>query len=308
MADKAKPDFMADKLFDVEHALILYALSYLTIPAEALYDKDRLKDYEALVADCHIYIVGFVPQIDLKDMKLEGTDLRMSFEILAKRYDLVWETDEGFELVEIDGSWHLTKEGLFADPPGQEACCLRLHEKYGIGTFLVKYIGQAYGKDGSRNALDRLMKHEKLQEIAIKGVPAGYKLQVLMLAIAPANKILTVFNPWAKDDTQGDARINQGLDKLFGTTEKERVCLYEAALIRYFMPDYNFEFKESFPSTNLKILQDCYSKDFSAVSAEILFDEMPFTLYSETAKKTDHHLAFFDLHEDTDRKVFFATA
>lgn len=37
--------------------------------------------------------------------------------------------------------------------------------------FDIQYIGQAYGKSGSRNALDRLRKHETVQKIALQGVP-----------------------------------------------------------------------------------------------------------------------------------------
>lgn len=297
---------LENKKFDVEHALILYALSYVTIPAEGLYDRERMAEFADLTAKCHIYIVGFVPKTALTNIVLNGRDLRMSFEVLGKNYDIVWVMDEGVSLVEKDGAWFLSKDGVLADPPPLDMCAIRLNQQFGTGQFLVKYVGQAYGKDGSRNALDRLMKHEKLQEIAIKGVPDGYRFQVLMLAIAPGNRVVTVFNPRAEDSSQGRDRISKGLDKLFGTTEKERVCLYEAALIRYFLPAFNREFTDSFPSTNLKILQDCYEKDFSAVSAEINFDEFPFTLYSESVPAKDHHMAFFDLHDDAARKVFFA--
>lgn len=294
------------KQFDVEHVLSLYALSFITIPAAGLYDKERLAQFGDLVKDCHIYVVGFVPKIDLKDMTLEGVNLIMTFEVLGKRYDLKWILDEGVGLVEKDGAWFLTKDGELADPPGHELCLDRLNREFGTGKFLVKYIGQAYGKDGARNALDRLIKHEKLQEISIKGVPEGHHLQIVMFAIA-TTRVLTSFNPFAKDKSKSDERIGHGLDKLFGTSEKERVALYEAALIRYFMPAYNIEFKDSFPSTNLNILQDCYDKDFSGVVAEILFEEeFPLTLYSETVKPKDHHTAYFDLHDDDARRSFFA--
>lgn len=299
---------LSGKMFDVEHTFNLYALSYVTVPAEGLYDAERLKEHAELIKDCHIYIVGFVPKIDLKNMTQNGTKLTMSFESLGNPYDLVFEIPDGLNLIWKDEMWLLEKDGLFASPPDEQLCCLKLHEQYGTGQFLVKYIGQVFGKDGSRNALDRLMKHEKLQEIAIKGAPPGHKLQILMVEIAPGNKIITVFNPRAAHTSKGDERINQGLDKLYGTDEKERVSLYEAALIRYFMPAYNLEFKDSFPSTNLKILQDCYAKDFAGVTAEIGFDEFPFTLYSDKVRAKDHHIAHFDLHDDIARKVFFSEA
>ncbi|ESX42103.1 hypothetical protein NLY43_21095 [Mesorhizobium sp. C416B] len=296
------------KRFDVEHALTLYALSYVTIPAEGLYDSNGVKQFSDVTKKCHIYIVGFVPKMELLDITLEGQSLRMFFRALGKVYELPWKMDEGVGLVRKDEQWFLSKDGMLASPPPLDRCTVRLNRKFGTGKFLVKYIGQAYGKDGSRSALDRLMKHEKLQEIAIKGVPEGYRFQVLMLAIAPVNQVVTIFNPRAEDDSQSEKRIGQGLDKLFGTSEKERVALYEAALIRYFLPTFNREFSDSFASTNLKILQDCYEKDFSAVSAEINFDDFPFSLYSESVIPKEAHLAFFDLHEDQARKVFFAGA
>ncbi|AWC21240.1 hypothetical protein CO731_00688 [Aminobacter sp. MSH1] len=294
------------KKFDVEHALTLYALSYVTLPAEALYDRERRDEFAEVTKKCHIYVVGFVPKMDLVNITLEGRDLRMSFNVLGKPYDLAWLMDQGVSLVWKDEQWFLSKDGRLASPPPLDLCTAKLNKKFGTGNFLVKYIGQAYGKDGSRNALHRLMKHEKLQEIAIKGVPDGYRFQVLMLAIAPVNQVVTVFNPRAEDGSQGENRIRNGLDKLFGTTEKERVALYEASLIRYFLPTFNREFSDSFPSTNLKILQDCYDKDFSGVSAEINFDDFPFSLYSESVSAKEKHLAYFDLHEDQARKVFFA--
>jgi len=297
---------LENKMFDVEHALILYALSYVTIPAEALYDRELMEEFAEVTKKCHIYLVGFVPKTELVDITLDGRALRMSFKVSGQVYDLVWQMDEGVTLVWKDEAWFLSKDGKLADPPSLDQCAIKLNEQFGTGKFLVKYIGQAYGKDGSRNALDRLLKHEKLQEIAIRGVPEGCRFQVLMLAVAPSTQVVTVFNPRAEDPSQGEKRITQGLDNLFGTTEKERVALYEAALIRYFLPTFNREFSDSFPSTNLKILQDCYEKDFAAVSAEILFEEFPFTLYSETVAAKDHHLAFFDLHQDEARKVFFA--
>lgn len=58
--------------------------------------------------------------------------------------------------------------------------------------FEVKYIGQAYGDAGSRSALDRLLKHETLQKIALKGTPDGYRITLLLLEIQPSNQVFTM--------------------------------------------------------------------------------------------------------------------
>jgi hypothetical protein len=169
----------------------------------------------------------------------------------------------------------------------------------------VLYIGQAYGGDGSRNALDRLKKHETLQKIAVKGIPEDYVLTILMLAIEPSSQLITMINPWAKDQSHGLERMKKGL--LFDTNEAERTTLYEAALIRYFQPPFNKEFKNSFPSTNMKVLAECYNKDFSALVAEICIDELPFKLFSAAAQRTGtgYHHAKHNLHTDESRRVFF---
>ncbi len=117
--------------------------------------------------------------------------------------------------------------------------------------------------------------------------------------------MLTFMNPWALNKEQSEYRISSGLDKLFGTSDAERVTLYEASLIRYFQPPFNKEFKESFPSTNLKLLKDCYDKDFSALISEICIDELPFKMTSGIVPPSQYHTAYFDLHEDDARKVFF---
>lgn len=181
----------------------------------------------------------------------------------------------------------------------------RLSLEHDAVDFKVLYIGQAFGEDGSRNALDRLKKHETLQKIALKGIPDRYELTILMLAIEPANRLVTMFNPLAQDKEQGSERIRKGLDKLFNTSEAERTTLYEASLIRYFQPPFNKEFKNSFPSTNMKLLTDCYDKDFSALVAEICIDELPFKLFSDVVPHKRYHIAKHDLHLEEARRVFF---
>jgi hypothetical protein len=181
----------------------------------------------------------------------------------------------------------------------------RLSVEHDAVGFNVLYIGQAFGEDGSRNALDRLKKHETLQKIAVKGIPQSSVLTVLMLAVEPSHQLVTMFNPWAKNQSQSSARIKKGLDKLFGTDEAERTTLYEASLIRYFQPPFNKEFKNSFPSTNMKVLAQCYDKDFSAVVAEISIDRLPYRLFSGVAPRKVDHIAKHDLHTDAARRVFF---
>ena len=54
--DRVFDEIFENALFDVEHALSLYADSFCTFPAEAIYDKKLLARFEEVIKSCHIYI------------------------------------------------------------------------------------------------------------------------------------------------------------------------------------------------------------------------------------------------------------
>ncbi|AGH51483.1 MULTISPECIES: hypothetical protein [Sphingomonadales] len=292
------------KRFDVEHALNMYATSFVLMPAFGIYEEKIVAAFKPHLAKCHIYVIGTMPAIETVDQRLEDGRLVIVILVAGKRHELAWPMPDGVELVETERGWFIKNgDGYWA--PSDEEMARRLNDEQDAIGFEVLYIGQAYGKDGSRNALDRLLKHETLQRISVKGVPPDRRLTLLMLEIEPGNRMITFMNPWAENKEEGSARISAGLDKLFGTSDAERVTLYEASLIRYFQPPFNKEFKESFPSTNLKVLADCYDKDFSALISEICIDELPFKMTSDAVQPSQYHTAKFDLHEDEARQVFF---
>lgn len=300
-----KQSFLEGKLFDVEHGINMHATNFFYLPAAEIYNYEALKPYENNISRCHIYVIGFVPRVDFVNASQKGRDLILTYEILENSYDLVWELPPSASLSYEDKKWYVSDGTENRYFPKEIECLNRLHNQFGVMNFHVKYIGQSYGKDGSSSAYDRLLKHETLQKIALKGAPKGYRVELLLVEVEPNNQIITMFNPFAEDIESGDSRIVQGLDKLFHTSEKERVALYEAAMIRYFYPEFNTTFKDSFPSTNLKVLQDCYDKDFSSVSAELVIDDLPIALCSETIEPSSMHFAQHDLHTDKARKVFF---
>ena len=300
--------FGSDKAFDVEHALSMYAEDYVYLPAAGLYDDEALAGLMDQIRKCHIYMVGFSPRVDFEGASQDGRELVCHLKMLGDIHHVHFPLPEGTDLHKehVDGQdyWRLEDQAGRRFFPSEDQMQTRL-ALTGNVYFDIQYIGQAYGKSGSRNALDRLRKHETVQKIALQGRPEGHSLQVVMLRVVPATRMLTMFNPRAKDISQGDDRIKLGLDKLFNTDEAERTTLYEASLIRHFEPRYNKEFKDSFPSTNLKVLQDCYEKDLSAVIAEISFDNMPFVFKSEKIPARRNVMAMHNLHAAEDRAVFF---
>lgn len=294
-----------DEKFDVEHALCMYAFKYAHLPAAGLYDEDALKSLGDAPKRCHVYMVGALPKVDLVWAKQVGQKLVITLVAHAKSHDIELDLKPGQSVKHEGDVWYVDDGAGGRLGPSEPLMMWLLHRKIGL-TFNVLYIGQAYGKDGERNALDRLQSHEKLQEIALRGVGSQHRVELLLIEVAPTNRVITRMDPKAERKDDDGSRLTAGLDKLFGTTEKERISLYEAAMIRYFQPPLNKEFKDSFPSTNMKLLQDCYAKDFAAVVAEFGFDDIPYTLCSQAVKPRDHHIAYFGLHDDAKRQAFFA--
>lgn len=293
------------KRFDIEHALNMYASSFVHIPASLLYETEMLEAYSEVIETCHIYFIGYFPRLSLKTPLQRGRTIMLPIEYLGQAKNISWKFPAGVQLrTEADGWFAEDEEGQRYAPTGDQIL-MQLGRQHSPLEFDVRYIGQSYGTTGSRSALDRLLKHETLQKIALKQPPPGYQIHLLLLAIQPNNRILTVISPQADYRDSNGMRVRSGLDKLYGTNADERISLYEAAMIRYFRPEFNIAFKDSFPSTRLKILQDCYEKDFSAVIAEISFDEMPFLLKSEDVNPAQSHLAFHSLHAEDNRRMFF---
>ncbi|MCU1218616.1 hypothetical protein JAK24_19930 [Stenotrophomonas maltophilia] len=296
---------LSGRRYDIEHALGMYALGFCTLPAAGIYDKERLRALHTTIKDCHIYLIGYVPRITYIGATLSKEKLSLRYTVLGNEYTIHGEVPSDYELRTSDGRDYLVDKAGKEHWPRSTDIQRQLGKQSNSNEFDVKYIGKAYGKEGSRNAIDRLISHETLQRISLEGVPEGYTLTLLLLSIAPSAQLLTVINPFAVEQDDS-TRIAAGIDKLYNTTEDERIALYEASLIRYFYPQYNKEFKNSFPSTDLGVLQGCYEKDFGAVVAEICHDDIPFLLKSDTVPAAAYHIARHELHKEQDRRVFFS--
>ena len=293
------------KAFDVEHAQIMFAEDYVHLPAWGIYDEEALAPFLDRARQCHVYMIGFTPKVEFLGASQDEEMLFCHMKVLDEEFLVPFRLPKGLELGCDAGYWHLFDKQGRRFFPNEATIQANLSKISGKVYFDVQYVGQAFGKDGSRNALDRLKKHETLQKISLKGAPEGHILQLLLLKIKKGNSIATVFNPFAKDTSHGEERIRAGLNKLFEPNEAERTTLYEASLIRHFEPKFNKEFKESFPSTNLKVLADCYDKDFAALVAEINFDDFPYFIKSEKQAAAPTIMALHNLHEGDDRDVFF---
>jgi hypothetical protein len=189
------------KKFDVEHALKMHASSYIMLPAEMLYDKEVIEAIKLGISSFNVYFIGRIQKLTLKNIADIDDNLILCFDIFGRAHELRWPIPKGFSLVGDAGDgFYLIDAGGTTFTPRREAIFERLAKENGIKIdFEVLYIGQAFGQDGTRNVLDRLMKHETLQRIALQDNLPGYELTLLLLEIVMENSIRTVFSPKAED-------------------------------------------------------------------------------------------------------------
>lgn len=130
------------------------------------------------------------------------------------------------------------------------------HETVAIGSEVadewcdhnILYIGQAFGREGERQAFDRLRSHSTLQRIYAEQRP-DREVWLSLCAITDVAIIYTA-NPrdsgviTGAEDREHARKVHASINspRFYG---KEGVALAEAGLIKYFQPKYNVIFKDN---------------------------------------------------------------
>jgi hypothetical protein len=186
---------------------------------------------------------------------------------------------------------------------------LRIDSENDILDYEILYIGQAYGKDGKRTAIDRLAAHETLQRIYADSLTTYPDSDIwIMLTNFTQMSLLVSGDSDETDETKivEDSKIehiftNNGIK----FSEKQIINFTEAALIKYFEPKYNIEFKDSFPSTKHTSYSECYELDVRAIGIEINSDEMTKKIYTNKTGRLSRHFQNFEFKSSNDRFNLF---
>jgi len=183
------------------------------------------------------------------------------------------------------------------------------------GDFLdleVLYIGQSYGIDGARTAPDRLKKHETLQAIYAEALQKNPDQEIWLLLLSFEQIGISMFDgrtKFSEDEIEKDKPRAFEFFKAFsngGITEQQFINFTEAALIRYFRPPFNKEYKDTFPSPAHKTYKECYDLDINSVCFELgTIDSINIMIYSDQIEKCPIHFGNFLLHSKEERVSMF---
>jgi len=176
-------------------------------------------------------------------------------------------------------------------------------------SFEVLYVGQSYGTEGSSTSVDRLINHKTLQKIYFDSSKNFPGKDIWLILCSFEKSIITTTDPKQDEYGVSEAENNKHLFQAANTevTEKQSINFTEASLIRYFQPEYNKIYKDSFPSTSHTAYSECYELDVNSVAIHLSTQEF-FMLHSSQVPPNCDHSAYFNLHSHNERKSMFELA
>jgi len=287
-----------------------------------LTQQDALEKLEKQVLrqiPCYIYIIGRKPRVMLEpsSFKIDDSWVRGTLKFQTQDYfearDFILPNKLGRSDLRLDCPYPYLEFSLY-DETNKRISFVKAgalaHLFPEMANFVdteVLYVGQSYGDQGGRQASDRLQSHSTLQKIYHEVLRRTPDQDVWLLLLSFKVALYTIFNGQCEDFQVSDEEDDRHLEHVFktGITEQQAINFTEAALIRYFEPEYNEIFKNSFPNPGHKTYSECYDLDINSVMVTIETDNLGFMLWSKRREKTWVHIATFPLHNSEDRKSLF---
>lgn len=288
--------------------------------------QDQLGDFEAVARSTmgedfspHIYLICRKPRIylDPKSFQVDGDVIRFTLykQVQYDRFALpialrnelgtdnltlrsnypyteFWiDSADGKELLHATVTAWLADVGAYPDELNLE----------------VLYVGQSYGKDGNRNAIKRLQSHDTLQGIYAEAMRLSPDQEVWLVLATFERYLLGSFDGISKNyqasEEEDSAHVHDVIHNQI--TEQQEVNFTEAALIRYFRPEYNIIFKDSFPSPGHSTYDQCYNVDLNLLCVELQTESISTKLWSQAVEPKWVHFAKFNLHNEAERRAMF---
>lgn len=271
---------------------------------------------------CHIYAIGRRPRItfDPTSFKITPEAIRGAFVVHRREkpeiYDFEQPNRSANPVVRVeceypysDFSFRNAKgESNIDGPVAQFLPMAGAHEVYPeVFDLEVLYVGQAYGKEGSRTAADRLVSHETLQKIYAEAIHRSPEMDIWIVLFSFKQWILASFDgrtdkfgTTLEEDTAHMAKVAHT-----DVTEGQQITYTEAAMIRHFQPQYNIEYKDSFPDPKHTSYRECYDLDLNLVAVELDTRQIGSRLWSPTVAPGWNHMISFALHSPEERQHMF---
>lgn len=282
-------------------------------------DNSQLREHFNEDQPCHIYMVCRRPRITIAPTDVRFTDSTFQGSVTVQQgatvqqepFSVRWPEAAGFtfdsqypfntfSISEPNGKVYLDgKTALLAAKLGDQFVKHLSAE--------VLYVGQAYGEDGSRTAPDRLRNHSTLQQIYAEAIARTPEKEIWLVLWSFRPILLASFDGTQAEYGTSTEEDDQHIDKTLATeiTEQQRINFTEAAVIRYFQPEYNTVFKGSFPNPAHKTYSECYDLDINSIAVELDTEGSYCKLWSATVAPRWTHFIHYPLHSKNERQAMF---
>lgn len=267
----------------------------------------------------HIYMITRRPRITLDPMSLQidAQTVRGCFNIqrqnIFEPYNFVLRNELGTANVRIDCPYPHTEytiyhaDGQILGKSKAAFLMAEIPEYWHLLDLEVLYVGQSYGVEGSRAAPERLKNHSTLQGIYAEAIQRSPDQEIWLvlwnfepLFLASFDGTASTYDTTLEED---DVHRNQVINNM--VSEQQQINFTEASLIRYFQPEYNLIFKNSFPNPAHESYSECYKIDLNLINVELQTDAIRCRLWSKNIASRWTHFATFKLHSSEERKSMF---
>ncbi|KAA9023556.1 hypothetical protein [Niallia endozanthoxylica] len=269
--------------------------------------------------DYHIYMINLIPKLTYIDNTLEIFEHFVTIDVLVKKAEV-----ENVEKLRIrfadvdhrDYNYNLDKPKktlsmLDEEGGGIGARVLPVYLQFSqknLDTEII-YIGRSFGKNGERNAFHRLKSHSTLQKIQADVMfnEPGLDLAITLWEFTP--RLLSSFDGITKQYQKSMEEDYQHMLKIANdpplTLKKDIIAITEAALIHYFKPEYNNDYKYNFPSEEHKDYNYYYEFDYNAVCVELDPSAIDINIFSKEKQYSLFKSIEYPLHSEEERRSFF---
>jgi hypothetical protein len=268
--------------------------------------------------DYHIYMVNLIPKLQFDMESLKQYKDHISIDIILKSEEETVVENIRFAVADINHE----ELNISSDKPrktlyvttgdGENGLAFRvmyLYIQYADRPLSVEvlYIGQSFGKGGSRKALDRLKSHSTLQKI-MADISFNEEIRDIAISLWEFSPgFLASFDGISKSYEKSDSEDKAHIHNIFlnGQRYDQVINITEAALIHYFKPEYNEKFKNNFPLMTHNGYKHYYDLDYNALLVELDQETINGSLYSNYREYDLYPKIEYTLHPENIRRSMF---
>lgn len=321
---------MVNRKYIAEGALNLFSSGATVIQPTDIYHLSKNEDVREALKGCNLYCIVKRQRVSIASDSLNVVNGKIQghfkvqsghdyerFPFSSNQVLADYITDIQVSEYPQDGIHFVAYNGESTKMPIFRFMCDCEYDLDGNDDLEVLYIGQGYGQEGERLALDRLCSHSTLQRILADTLHESPDQEILLLLFRYEHyrKILSSEGDFSVTPTATEEEEIKNFSNVQEAefARKNRISLAEAALIRYFEPKYNKIYKTTFPSKKHKVIDDLIEQDFSGLSVEIDTSNIRTKLFSGSSKPNNElfaklhpfvHIANIPLYSQEERESF----